>query len=75
MVGHSKRLAYVLSDARAASATAARGRELARSTYDTRVLADKVRRLYEELIDEKTGRRLPAETDTIFSHALRNHSR
>lgn len=42
----------ILGDPRAALASAARGRELARATYDTRVLAEQVRALYEELVEE-----------------------
>lgn len=47
-------LDQVLGDPQTAAATAAGGRELARFTYDTRVLAAHVRDLYQELVEEKT---------------------
>jgi alpha-maltose-1-phosphate synthase len=50
----------VLSEPKLRAGAAAQGRELARSNYDTRALAGQVRKVYEELVEEK--------------HALRNHS-
>jgi glycosyltransferase involved in cell wall biosynthesis len=43
-----------------AESMAAEGRHLARSQYDIRVLANRVKDLYEELIDEKAALRHPA---------------
>jgi glycosyltransferase involved in cell wall biosynthesis len=48
-------LDHVLGDAKAAATAAAKGRDLARSAYDTRVLASQVRDLYEELVEERVG--------------------
>jgi alpha-maltose-1-phosphate synthase len=58
--GFHETIDKLLSQPKLRAGAAARGRELARSNYDTRALAGQVRQVYEELIEEK--------------HALRNHS-
>jgi glycosyltransferase involved in cell wall biosynthesis len=53
--GFHEALNCVLSEPELARVTMERGRELARTKYDTRVLAGQVRHLYQELVERRKG--------------------